>query len=384
MSMRIHYKNSYFSYLLMYFFYFFSLAVFSGYISVYLMDKGYHASQVSMVVSCSFILSMIIQPIVGYFNDHYSQKRLNMLILLLAAVLGIIFIYAQNIYMIALIYSLALGLFNAANPVIENMATLSRFSYGKIRIWGTIGYAVASKISGVIYDDVSPEAMYTFFTIGLILCVIGIYGTQNVKQVKTQKKEKTTGLFQKNFIIYLVIVCLFYAITNTNTTYLPAMFQNLGLSMNTISTVIFILTLSELPIIYFSPYYMNRLSNKQLLVGIFVLLIVQFFTYSFIKQEIIVIIVSICTKAVSTMLFIMLNLKIVATIVDMKRQMNALALVQTCRNFGSIVFQFVAGYLIDFYSYDIFYLILCLLSIVGMVICIFYRIPSGNHQHLFD
>ena len=50
----------------------------------------------------------------------------------------------------------------------------------------------------------------------------------------------------------------------------------------------------------------------------------------------------------------------------------------------SIVFQFVAGYLIDFYSYDIFYLILCLLSIVGMVICIFYRIPSGNHQHLFD
>ena len=384
MSMRIHYKNSYFSYLLKYFFYFFSLAVFSGYISVYLMDKGYHASQVSMVVSCSFILSMIIQPIVGYFNDHYSQKRLNMLILLLAAVLGIIFIYAQNIYMIALIYSLALGLFNAANPVIENMATLSRFSYGKIRIWGTIGYAVASKISGVIYDDVSPEAMYAFFTIGLILCVIGIYGTQNVKQIKTQKKEKSTGLLQKNFIIYLVIVCLFYAITNTNTTYLPAMFQNLGLSMNTISTVIFILTLSELPIIYFSQYYMNRLTNKQLLIGIFLLLTIQFFTYSFIKQAMIVIIVSICTKAVSTMLFIMLNLRIVTTIVDMKHQMSALALVQTCRNFGSIVFQFVAGYLIDFYSYDIFYLILCLLSIVGMVICIFYRIPSGNHQHLFD
>lgn len=384
MSMRIHYKNSYFSYLLMYFFYFFSLAVFSGYISVYLMDKGYHASQVSMVVSCSFILSMIIQPIVGYFNDHYSQKRLNMLILLLAAVLGIIFIYAQNIYMIALIYSLALGLFNAANPVIENMATLSRFSYGKIRIWGTIGYAVASKISGVIYDDISPEAMYAFFTIGLILCVIGIYGTQNVKQIKTQKKEKTIGLFQKNFIIYLIIVCLFYAITNTNTTYLPAMFQNLGLSMNTISTVIFILTLSKLPIIYFSQYYMNRLTNKQLLIGIFLLLTIQFFTYSFVKQAMIVIIVSICTKAVSTMLFIMLNLRIVTTIVDMKHQMSALALVQTCRNFGSIVFQFVAGYLIDFYSYDIFYLILCLLSIVGMVICIFYRIPSGNHQHLFD
>lgn len=382
--MFIRYKNSYLSYLLMYFFYFFSLAVFSGYISVYLMDKGYHASQVSMVVSWSFILSMVIQPIIGYLNDHYHQKTLNMLILLIAAILGVCFIYAQNIYLIAIIYSLALGLFNAANPVIENMATLSRFSYGKIRIWGTIGYAVASKISGVIYDYVSPEAMYAFFTIGLIFCVIGIYGTQNVKQIKMQKKEKSSGLLQKNFIIYLVIVCLFYAITNTNTTYLPAMFQNMGLSMNTTSTVIFILTLSELPVIFFSHQYMNRLTNKQLLVGIFILLIIQFLTYSCIHQPLIVVIVSICTKAVSTMLFIMLNLKIVSTIVDIKHQMSALALVQTCRNLGSIVFQWIAGYLIDFYSYDIFYLILALLSIVGMIICLLYRIPSGNDQHLFD
>lgn len=64
----------------MYFFYFFSLAVFSGYISVYLMDKGYQSTQVSFVVSCSFVLSMIIRPIVGYLNDHYHQKRLNMII----------------------------------------------------------------------------------------------------------------------------------------------------------------------------------------------------------------------------------------------------------------------------------------------------------------
>lgn len=382
--MMIRYKNSYLSYLLMYFFYFFSLAVFSGYISVYLMDKGYHASQVSMVVSWSFILSMMIQPIVGYLNDHYHQKKLNILILFISAVLGICFIYAQNIYLIALIYSLALGLFNAANPVIENMATLSRFSYGKIRIWGTIGYAVASKVSGVIYDYVSPEAMYIFFTIGLIFCIIGIYGTQNVKQVKIQKKEKTKGLFQKNFIIYLVIVCLFYAITNTNTTYLPAMFQNIGLSMSTTSSVIFILTLSELPIIYFSHYYMNRLTNKQLLIGIFLLLIIQFLTYTLIQETFIVIIVCIATKAVSTMLFIMVNLKVVSTIVDIKHQMSALAWVQTCRNLGSILFQVVAGYLIDFYSYDIFYLILALLSIAGMIICLFYRIPSGRDQRLFD
>ena len=51
-----HYHDSYISYFLMYFFFFFSLAFFSGFISVYLMDQGYSASQVSFVVSCSYIL----------------------------------------------------------------------------------------------------------------------------------------------------------------------------------------------------------------------------------------------------------------------------------------------------------------------------------------
>ena len=55
-----YYKNSYLSYFLMYFFFFFSLAFFSGFLSVYLMDQGFSASQVSFVVSCSFHLILLI------------------------------------------------------------------------------------------------------------------------------------------------------------------------------------------------------------------------------------------------------------------------------------------------------------------------------------
>lgn len=368
----------------MYFFYFFSLAVFSGYISVYLMGKGYQSTQVSFVVSCTYIFSMIIQPIIGYLNDHYHLKRLNILILLLAALLGIVFIFAKNIYMIAFIYSFALGLFNAANPVIESMATSSSFSYGKIRIWGTIGYAVASKLSGIIYENIIPEAMYIFFTIGLVICIVGIYGTNDIKQIVIQKKENSSNLFKKNFIIYLIIVFLFYGITNTNTTYLPAMYQDIGFSMTITSSIISILTLSEIPVIFFSNHYMNQMSNKQLLKLCFSLLLIQFFTYSFLHLPFIIIIVSICTKAVSTMLFIMLNLKIVSTIVEKKYQMSALALVQTSRNFGSIIFQIVTGFLIEVFSFRMFYMILFILSLIGIMIVILYKIPDGKKLHLFD
>ena len=88
-----HYHDSYLSYFLMYFFFFFSLAFFSGFISVYLMDQGYSASQVSFVVSCSYILSVIVQPFIGKLNDQYESRYVNSILLLAAGMLGIIFIF---------------------------------------------------------------------------------------------------------------------------------------------------------------------------------------------------------------------------------------------------------------------------------------------------
>ena len=69
------FQNSYFAYFLMYNFYFLSYALFSTLISVYMLDKGYSASQVSLVVSASFFSSMIVQPLMGILNDKIGIKK---------------------------------------------------------------------------------------------------------------------------------------------------------------------------------------------------------------------------------------------------------------------------------------------------------------------
>lgn len=380
------FKDSYVAYLLMYLCYFLSLALFSGLISIYLMDKGYTASQVSFVVSCSFVLSMLFQPIIGYLNDHYDMKKVNCLCLFLSALLGIGFIWMNNIYTIALFYSFALALFNGTNPVIERMATFSPFTYGHIRIWGTIGYAIGSQIGGMIYQYISPESMYLCFSLSLILCILGIYGTSGIprtQEIHTQKKSSSIDIFHQSFIMYLLVASLFYGITNINSTYLPAMFQNEGMTVDLVSTIIFFVTLSELPIIFFSHKYMDQLTNKQLLVGILCLLMIQFFTYSFIHMKVIKIIIAIMTKAVATMTFIMLNMKIVASLVDESHQMTALAIVSTFKSLASILFQSVGGFILDYSNYQILFIFLFISSMITLLICCFMKLPKGNDKRLF-
>lgn len=377
-----HYHDSYLSYFLMYFFFFFSLAFFSGFISVYLMDQGYSASQVSFVVSCSYILSVIVQPFIGKLNDQYESRYVNSILLLIAGVFGVIFIFLKNIYLIAFAYSLVLAITNGTNPIIERMAILSRFKYGSIRVWATIGYAIATILAGFLYKNIGPSSLYVFFAIGELLCVIGILGTHSI--LPPIEKISMTSIFKiKHIPFYLIIVCLFYGITNVHHLYLPAMLKQSGLPINYVSTVIFISTLSEVPVILLSSVYMNRFTNKQLLMSVFVLLVIQFYTFCFISSLIIQIIIVFLTKTVATMAFVMINLRIISTIVDNARQNTALSLVSACKSFSSILFQMLAGYLIDFTGYHVFYVVLFICSVVGMILVFFFEVPTNKELRVF-
>ena len=85
------YQNSYLSYFLMYNFYYLSWALFSALISVYLMNMGFRASDVSFVVSASFLTSLITQPIIGKWNDQYDMKVVNTILFVIAIIGAILF-----------------------------------------------------------------------------------------------------------------------------------------------------------------------------------------------------------------------------------------------------------------------------------------------------
>ena len=77
------------------------------------------------------------------------------------------------------------------------------------------------------------------------------------------------------------------------------------------------------------------------------------------------------------------NLKIISTIVDNARQNSALSLVSACKSFSSILFQMSAGYLIDFTGYQMFYFVLFIGSIIGMILVFFFNVPTNKELKVF-
>ena len=79
----------------------------------------------------------------------------------------------------------------------EKIASSSPYQYGKIRIWGTIGYAIGSWLAGMIYQLISPSAIFICFIITMILCIIGLLGTKTPSELGQNNEEKTKTNKQK-------------------------------------------------------------------------------------------------------------------------------------------------------------------------------------------
>ena len=382
------YKNSYLSYFLMYNFYYLSWALFSALISVYLMDRGFKASDVSLVVSASFLTSMITQPIIGKWNDEFDIKKVNAILFVIVAIGGIVFMVSNSLFMITVSYSVVLMMINGVNPVMEKIATASPYQYGKIRIWGTIGYALGSQFAGILYDLVAPQAIFIVFVLTMILCIIGLVETEpDIKKeaAKENEKVKTLTLFKnKKFVYYLAICAIFYGVTNMSNTFVPSMLTDKGLDVDVTSTILSIAVFCEAPLVLFSNRFMDKIANKTLLIISISMVCLQCAVYGFNLPLIFIVLITFLAKHPSGMLYIMINLKVINTLIDENQQITALAYVATLKNLVAIIFQNVAGNILDVTTYSNLYLICFGWMLVALILVIFFKISSGNDKKLFN
>ena len=384
------FQNSYFAYFLMYNFYFLAYALFSTLISVYMLDKGYSASQVPLVVSASFFSSMIVQPLMGILNDKIGIKKVTIYSFLLINIAAIFFMQANNLLLLTVWYSAVLMLVNGVNPVMDVLAARSPYTYGKIRIWGTFGYAMGSQLAGLIYKFISPQAIFIVFIGMMCVSILGVFGidpkhNQGSKKATQMKNDSSIGKIFKNktYLFYLLIVALYSGVGNTGHTYIPSMLEHSGLSVNMATTVVAISVICESPLIFFSYLFMDKVPIKKLLYIPLGILLLQYVIYGLDLGLTSKILLTLMSKHATGMLLIMVTLKIVANIVDENYLVTAIALVQTARNLGTILIQNIAGDIIDKSGYEMMSFFLAGVMVLALVLAFFLKVPNKSNQKLF-
>lgn len=157
------FRGSYPAYALTYFFFYWSLGVFTSVLSMYLTGIGKSKAEMSFIMSASSLFGVVLIPIVGYINDKLRKPRLICTVMMACvAVFGILFALVRETMLLFLLNGCIMGFISSLSPVSERMATSTKYRYGTIRIWGTFGYAAAVQVACAMMEFTSPQLIFVW------------------------------------------------------------------------------------------------------------------------------------------------------------------------------------------------------------------------------
>ncbi len=150
---------------------------FSTYASLYFQGRGMSVAQIGVLMSLIQVLRIVGPNVWGYVADH-SERRVFVLRLTGAAALvsfsGFVFGSTFAHFFAAMVL---LNLFTSAQGPICEALMLSEMRgdltyYGRIRLWGSIGFIVTVMLSSFLMDWQGTGAL-VWFCAALLVCVLG-------------------------------------------------------------------------------------------------------------------------------------------------------------------------------------------------------------------
>lgn len=387
---NFRFKGSYLSYVLIYFFSYFAMASFVSVLSVYLTNIGKSGGEMSFIVSASGIFSFAMLPFTGYLCDRTGKSRFISGALLVAmGAMALVFSQCRQVWALFLLEGLLMACLNSAMPISERLAAATKFRYGVLRVWGTIGYAAGAQAAGLAIQHFPPIVLFALVFLSTVVAAIGFAGAEDPilpaapEQEKEEKRRPPLSSFLKNpqFLLFLLIAFLFYASSGVNFNYAAYLLDTLGVPTGAVGTVLAVGTLVELPIILFSNKFMDRFSGKTLLLLACGMNVVQFLCYGLTRDPLIVVAVMILLKALAATLFMMLILKIVRNLVAPELTTTGISVVNSVTSLGTIIMQNVGGSILDSSNIHVLYLVLAGLTAAAMVLTLFLRVE--NREKVF-
>lgn len=340
-------RGSYFSYALTYFSFYFGMGAFISVQSVYLMGLGKSTGEMSFIVSASSLFGIVLIPAVGYLNDRLKKPRLIAGLLLAAvAVLGAVFAASRSTWVLYVLNGLIMGLVSAISPVCERMAGSGRFRYGTVRVWGTIGYAAAAQLAGLVMEFIAPRMIFVLFGAAIAVAAAGFAGTDGIRF--EQEAEKSTAADQLSFLskpmflLFAAIALVFSGMSNLNITYSPILLQELGLSTG------------------------------------FAVMLLQFLLYGFSSSAWLAFLSMLLLKAVGSTLFMMIMLKVVRGIVRENSVSTALGVINAANAVSTILMQNLGGFIVGALGIHTMYFLLAGLSALGLLLSLFLRVQNAK------
>ena len=271
-----------------YFLYYAAAAALVPFLVVYYQDIGLTGTQIGFLAGIPPLISLFSAPVWGAISDATQRHKLSLLIAIGGAILLAVALSAFKAFALLIPVVILFAFFSSPiMPLVDN-ATMNmlgsrRERYGRIRLWGAIGWGVAAPIVGWLIE--SGSVMWSFWGYA-VLMGLGLLVALRIPvggKLGTAFRDGTRAfLSSPRWLVFLTVAFCGGMALSMIGNFLFIFLRELGADKFLLGLTLTFATLSELPVLYFSDRLLRRWGAQRLMSAAMLFYAIRALAYSFI------------------------------------------------------------------------------------------------------
>lgn len=283
---------------LLFFTYYLSWGAFGPYISRYFSKVGLSGAEIGLLQGITALLAFFVPPILGAIADAKKWKKEMLLFSLWGLSLGLVLHYFSFSFWPLLIATIVYA--SANGPIIPLLDSIaleaaeqSGSSYGNIRLYGSIGYAILASVTPYIYNATdNPGSIFPISLIFVLLTILLVYkqpeetvGTTllSCNSFENIKTGFVTLLKDPAFFGLMVIVFLSRIAVVPYYNFFAMYLEGLNASTFIVGNAWAVAILGEVVVLYNSEKLLEKFGEKKFLIFTLIISTLRWVIYAFIR-----------------------------------------------------------------------------------------------------
>ncbi len=262
-------------------FVFIPAAQYTPFLSAYYSKAGISALEIGILLTLGPIVSIIIQPIWAYISDRTGRRKLVLSGVVLGTALSILAYYIGRSFVTFFIAASLLAVFvtsiiplNDANTI--HISYKNGLDFSKIRMGGTIGYAITVIFAGEIVKRHTSIGFLLgsigYFILFLLLLKLPRENSEEVpaapmkrRTAEGTKRQSMIHIFESKEIIFILAFAFINQVgLSFNYSFIGVYMLKMGMTESTMGLINCISAISELPVLLLINHIIKRISPMKI------------------------------------------------------------------------------------------------------------------------
>lgn len=284
---------------LFFFAYYGYVGVFSPYASLYFADRGLSVTQIGILMSLMQVMRIFGPNVWGWVADQSRRRVLVLRLTSVAAALTFCGMFVGQSFMFFFALMVTVNLFTSAQGPISEALMLSSMRgdlthYGRVRLWGSVGFIVLVTLSGYALDWQGIELMPWIALLMLVMVTSVTFSLH--EEPATQHAQPSNSvrelLSRKSVLSFFASTFLMIAAHSSLYVYYSLYLSDMGYSKSVIGLMWSLGVIAEILFFFYQAPLFRRFGVRKLMLFSLAVAVIRFLMIGWGAQSLAILLVA--------------------------------------------------------------------------------------------